>query len=159
MSYVYHFHQNEPINPDGFKSCRGYSNGFHKDAFKELRQSRFQYQDMGQLLNCTPIFCPHAGQNAIIPFWISADEIYLFIYFFVVRQLYRHSLTFMLNIGLLSQQARGKSLGADCYICISLSSQGEPSHSRQLSGLPWQFTLTISQKSPQSPRRPCQIDN
>lgn len=51
------------------------------------------------------------------------------------------------------------SPGADCYICISLSSQGETSHSEGLSGLPWQFTLTTTQKSPQSPRRPRQIDN
>lgn len=158
MSYVYHFHQKEPINPDSFKSCRGYSNSFHKDAFKEL--CRFHYQDMGQLLDCTPIFCPHAGQNATSPSFLSGSLLTRFsFFFFVVRQLCRYSLAFMLNIGLLSQQARGKSLGAGCCICISLSSQGEPSHSRQLSGLPWQFTLTISQKSPQSPRRPCQIDN
>lgn len=158
MSYVYLFHQKEPINPNSLKSCRGYSNGFHKDAFKEL--CRLQYQDMGQLLDCTPIFYPHAGQNATSPSSLSGSLLTrIFFFLVVVRQLCRYSLTFMLNIGLLSQKAWGKSLGTSCYICISLSSQGEPSHSRQLSGLPWQFTLTISQKSPQSPWRPCQIDN
>lgn len=78
MSYVHHFHQKEPINPNSFKGCRGYSNSFHKDAFKEL--CRFQYQDMGQLLDCTPVFCPHAGQNATSPSSLSGSLLMRFFF-------------------------------------------------------------------------------
>lgn len=79
--------------------------------------------------------------------------------YLIVARLCFPSLTFMLNIGLLSQRARGP-LREPAVISVSASPVAV-SHpfSERLSRLPWQFTLTTTQKSPQRPQRPRQIDN